>query len=135
MTSKLHSTQLPVLIVDDDAGGSDALSGYLRYRRYRATVIRSGSEALRYLMGMAPDERPCLILLDVLMPELNGCQVLQQLKSRPETRAIPVIMLSVLSRDEIQDQLSDPCEGATSFLSKPFDLEKLVAEVDVYAHR
>jgi len=130
MPTLLRSKQLPIMVVDDDVNGCDALCEHLRFRGYRATSIHSGADALDYLLKLCPDERPCVILLDVLMPGLSGCEVLKEIRSHSETQEIPVIMLSVLSKEDIQDQFAGACGGANAYVCKPFDMEKLIGQLE-----
>lgn len=67
---------------------------------------------------------PCLILLDIMLPDLDGFEVCRRLKSDADTRGIPVVILSALDKDECK---SRGCEcGAVAYLTKPFDPEKLM---------
>ena len=92
--------------------------------------MNSGKEALKYLKQLPPQELPSVILLDVLMPGVNGCEVLKEVRSEPKTKDIPVMMLSVLSVDEVQDQLSCPCTGFNAYVSKPFEIEQVITQME-----
>src|SRR5688572_27559468 len=98
-----------VLIVDDDTNSNQVIADHLRFCGFNAVSVYSGQTALDYVKEHIQRDRPSVILLDVLMPGMNGCQVLEQLRREPETKDIPVILLSVLSQDEIKEQLSCPC--------------------------
>lgn len=79
-----------------------------------------GKEALEKVKQMKPD----LILLDIMMPHLNGYQVCQKLKADHETKNIPVIMLS--AKTQKVDQLSGKEAGANGYISKPFEFSELI---------
>lgn len=89
-------------------------------------VVRDGIEAMAYLRREAPFQdvgSPGLILLDINMPRKNGFEVLEEVKSDPALRSIPVVMLTVSDRDE--DILRSYASGACSYIRKPVDFEKL----------
>src|SRR4051812_38467761 len=120
-------TQAPILVIDDDVNGNEALCDHLRFRGYQPTSLHSGEAALRYLKSLRREEMPSVILLDVLMPGMNGCEVLNAVRSQEDTRKIPVMMLSILSRDEIQENLACPCTGYDAYVSKPFNISDVVS--------
>ena len=93
------NTRGDILIVDDDLPGLRALSTLLRDEGYE---VRSATDGPTALM-IATSDPPDLVLLDVIMPGMDGYQVCQQLKRDPETRDIPVIFISAL--DEVVDKV------------------------------
>jgi two-component system phosphate regulon response regulator PhoB len=111
-----------ILIVEDDPDILELLSYILRSEGYRVVASEDGS-ACRHLLDILPD----LILMDVRLkePAQHGDEICLQLKSHPETRCFPVILLSAEFDLPI---LSRAC-GADGFISKPFDLEVLTANV------
>jgi CheY-like chemotaxis protein len=125
-----------LLIVDDDPAQLKILCTLLRELNleHRCHYASSGQQALDFLKHKAPFQgavRPNLILLDLNMPGMDGCEVLRQIKSDPELRTIPVVMLS--SSQAIQDV--DACyrEHANAYVRKPTDLEsnlKLLRDID-----
>src|SRR5438067_2255287 len=96
----------PVLIVDDDMNGNQVIADHLRFRGFHPTSMYSGKAAISYLNGLPEDQLPSAIILDVLMPGMNGCEVLQEIRGSARTHKIPVILLSVLSQDEVREQLT-----------------------------
>jgi DNA-binding response OmpR family regulator len=101
-----------VLIVDDDAFLSGIYATKLELEGFAVVSARDGDEGLK----AAAAERPDLILLDVLMPKLDGFEVLKRLKSAEETKAIPVIMLTNLGqKEDIEKGLEG---GAVDYLIK-----------------
>src|SRR5437667_7790917 len=104
--SETPSTRRPVLIIDDDSNSNQVIADNLRFRGFEPTSMYSGQTALDYLNRLPDDQLPRAILLDVLMPGMNGCEVLQEIRRDAHTRNIPVLLLSILSQDEIREQLS-----------------------------
>lgn len=104
-----------LLVVDDNATNRDLLSRQLARQGYTVSTAQNGREALEMLRTQDFD----LVLLDILMPEVNGIEVLQQVKGDPGLRDIPVIMISAL--DEIASVVRCIEMGAEDYLSKPFD--------------
>ena len=92
------STQSTILLVDDVADNIDILNAIL-LPHYRTRVALNGEKALRIAGSANP---PDLILLDIMMPGLNGYDVCQQLKANPDTRDIPVIFVTAMS--EVEDE-------------------------------
>lgn len=108
-----------VLIVDDDPQVRKLLELLLLHEGYQIRTAVSGEEALATIKHAPPD----LILLDVMMPGMDGCQVAGHLKSNPETSGIPIIMLTALS--ERSARLAALEAGVEEFLSKPVDRAEL----------
>jgi adenylate cyclase len=112
-----------ILVVDDDEGNRDVLSRRLSREGYAVSVAADGSAALAALASAPVD----LVLLDVMMPGMDGYEVLTQLKARPELRSIPVLMISAL--DEIASVVRCIELGAEDYLAKPFDPVLLRARI------
>ncbi len=112
-----------ILVVDDNEGNRDMLSRRLARQGYHVQVAAGGRAALETLQTHRVD----LVLLDVMMPEMNGYDVLQRLKSDPALRDIPVLMISAL--DEIDSVVRCIELGAEDYLSKPFDPVLLRARI------
>lgn len=110
-----------VLVVDDEFGIVDSLSEVLSERGFAVAGAANGKDALRRVM----ERRPDLILLDYMMPIMNGPDMLRALQADAELRTIPVVMMSAVPRAS----LPEGCEPS-GFLRKPFDLDALLAEVD-----
>ena len=111
-----------VLIVDDDPDIRDALGECLRYEGYGVHAAADGRAALdRLEFGLKPD----VILLDLMMPVLNGFDVLEALKQRPDWQSIPVVVVSA-NRGYDADDLA----GAVSILRKPVNVDQLLEVVE-----
>ena len=112
-----------ILVVDDDPAVRDVLRPALARGGYDALAAASGMEGL----VRAQAERPDLVLLDVMMPGMDGWEVLKLLKLDAATREIPVVILSV--RAEPRDRIRALQEGAVDYVAKPFAVEELLASV------
>jgi CheY-like chemotaxis protein len=111
-----------ILIVDDDPDIRDALGECLRYEGYTVHLAADGRDALdRLEFGLRPD----LILLDLMMPVLNGFEVLLALRSKPEWRNIPVVVVSANRGYQAED-----LAGAVEILRKPISVDRLIAAVE-----
>lgn len=120
------TSQYTVLVVDDVPTNVMLVQAILKKEGYTLLTTDSGVKALR----IAQEKRPNLILLDIMMPEMDGYEVLQHLKSNPDTNNIPVIIMSALS--DMQSIVKGYQLGATEYVTKPFQREELVKRV---AHR
>ncbi len=105
-----------VLVVDDDANNRDVLARTLEKKGYVTVQAANGLEALRALEG--PENGIECVLLDIMMPEMNGWETLQRLKADESTRAIPVIMISGLGETDAVVRCLEL--GAEDFVQKPF---------------
>ena len=114
-------SECTVLIVDDTEANIDILMEILE--EYDLVVAMDGESALETV----EEELPALILLDVLMPDIDGFEVCKRLKSSPETAAVPIIFLSALSEDEEKQKGLDL--GAVDFITKPFDPSEIQTKV------
>ncbi len=102
-----------LLVVDDDEANRNMLARRLRRQGFDVAVARSGLEALQMLRASPVD----LVLLDVVMPHLDGCQVLAKLKADPGLARVPVIMISALDQEECVVQCIEA--GAEDYIAKP----------------
>ncbi len=112
-----------ILVVDDLAENRDLLQECLQKYGYQTLSAGNGQEALEAVASGAPD----LILLDVLMPKLDGYEVCRRLKAREETAFIPIVMLTALH--DLKDRIRGIEAGADEFLSKPFNVPELLTRV------
>ena len=109
-----------VLVVDDDPLTQRVLRHYLERAGYRLISANAGREAIR----LAKRERPQLIILDVMMPDLDGWTVLRQLQKTEATKAIPIILLS--ANADLMAKEESLKSGATFLLVKPINPEQLL---------
>ena len=110
-----------ILIVDDESAARAALEMLLRREGFEVRDASNGEAALAECAAFLPD----LILLDILMPGLNGFEVCRRIKATPETRLTPVVLITGLSATE--DRIQGINAGADDFLSKPIDFNELLA--------
>jgi PAS domain S-box-containing protein len=113
-----------ILIVDDTPHNLRVLSQMLLNHGYQVRVVTSGKQALASIDIKIPD----LILLDVIMPHMDGYEVCERLKANPQTRNIPVIFISAL--DEPMDKVRAFHIGADDYITKPFKVEEVLARVE-----
>jgi twitching motility two-component system response regulator PilH len=109
-----------VLIVDDSPTDVHVMQKALEQHGFRTAAAADGSEGLRLAREMHPD----LILMDIVMPGLNGFQATRELAADPETRRIPVIM--VTSKGQESDRVWGMRQGAVDYIVKPFSTDRLV---------
>jgi signal transduction histidine kinase/CheY-like chemotaxis protein len=114
------STAALVLVVEDDPHAFDLLSDYLTGAGYRVVRATTAAEALELAVARRPD----LITLDVLLPEPDGFQVLAKLKQQPETREIPVVLISITDEPELGRSL-----GADAWFVKPVQRREILDSV------
>ena len=112
-----------ILIVDDEPDAVGLLSIRLKSNGYDVISALDGEACLK----KAVEEKPDLIILDILMPKINGFEVCKRLKERDETKDIPVIMLTALAKE--QDVSKGLEEGADCFITKPFNSADLLDEI------
>lgn len=112
-----------MLLVEDEPAQREMLAYNLEAEGYAVRRAENGEEALLLIDEAAPD----LIILDWMMPRVSGIEVCRQVKSRPETRGIPVIMLS--ARSEEVDAVRGLDTGADDYVVKPYNLAELMARV------
>jgi diguanylate cyclase (GGDEF)-like protein/PAS domain S-box-containing protein len=124
--SKTHTAPHTVLIVDDTPANLAVLVENLEIRGFRALVAQDGNEGLK----RAERERPDLILLDVMMPGLDGFSVCRRLKNNEHTRDIPVIFMTAL--DEMDDKLAGFRAGAVDYITKPIQIAEVLARIDTH---
>lgn len=109
-----------VLVVEDSPTDLHLLLGYLENNGYRTLVANDGEEALEKAVAEQPD----LILMDVVMPGMNGFEATRALSRKPQTRDIPVIV--VTSKNQETDKIWAMRQGARGFVSKPVDEKSLI---------
>jgi MinD-like ATPase involved in chromosome partitioning or flagellar assembly/DNA-binding response OmpR family regulator len=118
-----------ILVVDDNPANCDLLSRQLKRQGYAVTTATNAHQVLRLLKAIPYD----LILLDVIMPGMNGIELLEQIKRHDDWRHIPVIMLSAL--DELESAVKCIELGAEDYLHKPCDSTLLKARIGAYLEK
>lgn len=118
-----------VLVVDDEADIVALVAYHLARAGYRVSTAANGTDAL----AAARDERPAMIILDLMLPGMSGYEVLEELRATEQTRGIPVLMLT--ARREEQDRIKGLTLGADDYLTKPFAPQELVLRVGAILRR
>jgi DNA-binding response OmpR family regulator len=122
----IQTTQASILIIDDTRDNLRLLTQILTQSGYKVHAVSSGEQGLVAAAAASPD----LILLDIMMPGLDGYTVCEQLKAKPETAKIPVIFISALN--EPLDKVKAFTAGGVDYLTKPFQMEEVLARASVH---
>jgi two-component system, OmpR family, alkaline phosphatase synthesis response regulator PhoP len=118
-------TQRTIMVVDDNPDIITIVKTILEGKGYRVMSASSGQELLNMLNGQKPD----LIILDIMMPEMDGLEVLSRLKGVTETASIPVILLT--AKVQYEDVLGGYKLGADYYITKPFTSTQLVNGINL----
>ncbi len=125
----MSADQPTVLVVEDELAQREVLAYNLDAEGFRVTRAANGEEALL----LVEEDRPDIIVLDWMMPNLSGIEVCRRLKTRPNTRSIPIIMLS--ARSEEVDKVRGLETGADDYVVKPYSVIELMARVRTQLRR
>lgn len=112
-----------VLVVEDSVAQREMITDLLKGSGLTVTVASDGVEALERIQGQRPD----LVVLDIVMPRMNGYEVCRRLKADPSTQNVPVVMCS--SKGEEFDRYWGMKQGADAYIAKPFQPTELVGTV------
>jgi two-component system alkaline phosphatase synthesis response regulator PhoP len=118
--------QKKILVVDDEVDLVETIRFPLEAEGFNVLVAYNGEDAL----NMARTENPDLILLDIMLPKLDGYKVCRLLKFDERFRNIPIIMLT--ARAQEKDRIIGMETGANEYITKPFDMDKLLEKVKAY---
>ena len=119
-------SQAKILIVDDEPDLVETLRFALELEGYNVLVAVNGEEGL----NTARQEKPDLILLDLMLPKLDGYKVCRLLKFDERYKSIPILMLTAKIQDK--DRILGKETGANEYLTKPFDMDELMAKIKSY---
>lgn len=125
LTRKMSRSEVSILVVEDSKTQATILKHLLESAGYRAEVASNGREALE----MLHHHIPTLVLTDIVMPEMNGYELCQEIKSNPSTGSIPVILVTQLY--DPQDVIAGLESGADNFIIKPYENEYLLSRIEV----
>ncbi|MEH2326097.1 MAG: response regulator transcription factor [Nostoc sp.] len=114
---------LTILVVDDDLGTRLSVSDYLELSGYSVITANDGQEAL----VMVDEHHPDLIVTDIVMPQMNGYELVRRVRQQPVFRLLPVILLT--GRTKTQERILGYQSGCDLYLPKPFELEELAAAI------
>lgn len=116
-----------ILLAEDTTAIRAVVAFMLRARGYEVVEAVNGQEALDHAFAQPPD----LVILDVLMPVMNGFEACARLKSAPETRHVPIVLLTAVARDSGKDDVHwKKVSGADEFVFKPFKANDLLTRVE-----
>jgi two-component system, OmpR family, phosphate regulon response regulator PhoB len=118
-----------VLIVEDERGLTQSLSWYVEREGYEPVIAHEGTDGLRKAQTILPD----IVLLDVMLPGMDGLKICQQLKAGDRTKDIPVIMMT--AKGEENDQVEGYAKGADDYVTKPFSNKVLMQKIKVLLKR
>lgn len=125
----MSADQPTVLVVEDELAQREVLAYNLDAEGFRVSRAANGEEALL----LVEEDRPDIIVLDWMMPNLSGIEVCRRLKTRPDTRSIPIIMLT--ARSEEVDKVRGLETGADDYVVKPYSVVELMARVRTQLRR
>ncbi|TQS76437.1 response regulator transcription factor [Ornithinibacillus gellani] len=120
-------TEPVILIVEDEQKLSRVLQLELEYENYQTEIADNGKDALRLMEEKNWD----LVLLDIMLPELSGLEVLRRVRRNDEDT--PIILLT--ARDQVYDKVSGLDQGANDYITKPFQIEELLARIRVHLRK
>lgn len=126
MKDILKHKNTDILIVDDTPANLQLLNSMLKKEGYKVRLLPSGKMALDAIN----EEPPVLILLDINMPEMNGFEVCEKIKSSPATKDIPIIFLTAMT--ELEDVIKGFRLGAVDYITKPFNQDELLARINTH---
>jgi twitching motility two-component system response regulator PilH len=112
-----------VLVVEDSAPQREMISDLLRKSGLAVAIAMDGVEAMEQVQSDQPD----LVILDIIMPRMNGFEVCRQLKSDPKTQNVPVVICS--SKNEDFDRYWGMKQGADAYIAKPFQARELIGTI------
>lgn len=112
-----------VLVVEDDSQLNQLVGAYVELAGYTYRSALDGNSALR----SAHEQPPDLVILDVMLPDIDGFEVCRQLKNAPDTAPIPIVMLTALCQADNRRKGLE-C-GATAYMTKPFDPDELMSAI------
>ena len=135
MIERLHSSDedligKKVLVVDDDARNIFALSSVLERRGMEVLTATTGKEAIALLEG-TPDM--AIVLMDIMMPEMDGYETMQDIRRTPEFRRLPIIALTAKAMKGDREKCLEA--GASEYLAKPVNTEQLLSALRMWLHR
>lgn len=126
MDTTTSSSEGVLLIIDDTPGNVKLLMNFLTRAGFKVLVAKEGEQGIKIVQSLHPD----LILLDVMMPEMDGFEVCRVLKSNPETQSIPIIFMTALT--DLIDKVRGFQVGAADYITKPVHYEEVLARINTH---
>lgn len=118
-----------ILVVDDDRDVAGTIERTLKRKDHQVIVAYSGVQALQLIQGQHPD----LVVLDIMMPRMDGIEVCQRIRALPNVASVPILFLT--AKGKIEDKIVGFEAGADDYLTKPFDLRELDLRVKALLRR
>jgi DNA-binding response OmpR family regulator len=118
-----------ILVVDDDRDVAGTIERTLKRKDHQVSVAYSGVQALQLIQGQCPD----LVVLDIMMPRMDGIEVCQRIRTLPNVASVPILFLT--AKGKIEDKIVGFEAGADDYLTKPFDLRELELRVKALLRR
>jgi two-component system response regulator MprA len=122
-------TTAPVLVIDDEESIIDLIKLGLKYEGFEVVSASDGEEGI----AAAQRTNPLIIILDWMLPDMDGLEVCRRLRSNPTTQDIPILLLT--AKDEVGSRVEGLNTGADDYLTKPFSFEELVARIRAILRR
>ena len=122
----MQSEQDAILVVDDQPANLKVLLSFLQEHNYQVYMVDSGQRALHILPNIQPD----LVLLDVMMPGINGFEICRKIKADQDLAVLPVIFMTAL--DSVSDKMAGFAAGAVDYITKPFQQSEVLARVHTH---
>lgn len=120
---------LKVLVIDDEENIIEFIRLGLRYEGFQVESASDGEQGVTAAQRINPD----LVILDVMMPGIDGLEVCRRLRANPTTRDVPILMLT--AKDEVRDRIIGLKTGADDYLTKPFDFDELLERIRAILRR
>ncbi|QBD80073.1 response regulator transcription factor [Ktedonosporobacter rubrisoli] len=120
---------LKVLVIDDEENIIEFIRLGLRYEGFQVESASDGEQGITVAQRINPD----LVILDIMMPGMDGLEVCQRLRSNPTTRDVPILMLT--AKDDVRDRILGLRTGADDYLTKPFDFDELLERIRAILRR
>src|SRR5260370_40977099 len=128
-THTTSRSSAPVLVMYDEESIIDLIKLGLKYEGFEVVAAGDGEEGI----AAAQRTNPMFIILDWMLPDIDGLEVCRRLRSNPTTRDIPILLLT--AKDEVGSRVEGLNTGADDYLTKPFDFEELVARIRAILRR
>jgi DNA-binding response OmpR family regulator len=122
--SETGNSKKTILVVEDDRDMNELICALLSEAGFHAVSVSTGEQGLEKTHQMKPD----LVLLDVMLPEMDGIEVCRSIASHEETKGIPIIMVTI--KRELSTKLASYIAGARRYITKPFGVEELLGEIN-----
>ncbi len=124
----MSEERVRILVVDDSADNLFLLQAILESSGYEVDLAENGSSALSKIFASPPD----LVLLDMMMPQMNGFEVTQRLRQHNQLSSLPVILITAYGEELAQEVLK---VGANDWMVKPVDFDELLQKVEVFCEK